>query len=204
MGSQSGPALRRGRAAPPISSSPWPLQRDGKHPLSCTSYSLPPAGRPPAHTLMETNKDWTAQPQGVMHVSVSAHAQSVGSHCAFDKVFLRMASCRTTDGRLHRHQAGTPFSARVHLQRENVGGDWTPQKSTGYFWNCQVCLRRTCVLHLALCFSTFSHLQSLSVVLGDQAQHTLGFRLSQLIGEAGDPCQPEQSKSSGDVCELGV
>lgn len=22
--------------------------------------------------------------------------------------------------------------ARVHLQRENVGGDWTPQKSSGY------------------------------------------------------------------------
>lgn len=34
---------------------------------------------------------------------------------AFDKVFLRM-----------------PSSARVHLQRENVGGDWTPQKSSGY------------------------------------------------------------------------
>lgn len=24
------------------------------------------------------------------------------------------------------------LSARVHLQRENVGGDWTPQKSSGY------------------------------------------------------------------------
>lgn len=46
MGSQGGPAPRRGRAAPPISSSPWLLQREGKHPLSCTSYSLPPAEDP--------------------------------------------------------------------------------------------------------------------------------------------------------------
>lgn len=195
MGSQGGPALRRGRAAPPVSSSPWLLQREGKHPLSCTSYSLPPAGRPLAHTLMETNKDWPARPQGVMHVSVSAHhAPSVESHCAFAKVFLRMAPCRMTDRSLHRHQTGTPASSSLSTptERDNVGGDWTLLNKSGYLWNCQVCLGRTCVLHLALSFSTFSHLQSLSVVLGDQAQHTLGFRLHQLVWEAGDPAS--QSK----------
>lgn len=52
--------IEKRRGCNSISSSPWPLQREGKHPLSCTSYSLPPAGRPPAHTLMETNKDWRA------------------------------------------------------------------------------------------------------------------------------------------------
>lgn len=41
---------------------------------------------------------------------------------AFDKVFLRMASCRTTDGRLHRHQAGTPFfSPSTPTERECWG-----------------------------------------------------------------------------------
>lgn len=146
----------KSRAAPPISSSPWPLQREGKYPLSCTSHSLPPAERPPAHTLAETNKDWTTRLQGVMHASVSAHhAHSVESHCAFDKVFLRMTPCRMTDGSLHRHQAATPtFSSLSTPTERQCWGAWTPQKNSGYFWNCHVCLR-TCILCLALSFSTF-------------------------------------------------
>lgn len=51
---------------------------------------------------------------------------------AFDKVFLRMPSCRTTDGAFTGIRQALLSSARVHLQRENVGGDWTPQKSSGY------------------------------------------------------------------------
>lgn len=59
------------------------------------------------------------------------------------------------------------------------------------------------VLELVSCIwpsalALFPPCRVFSVVLGSQAQHTLGFRLNQLMWEAGDPCQPEQSKSSGE------
>lgn len=206
MGSQGGPALRRGRAAPPVSSSPWLLQREGKHPLSCTSYSLPPAGRPLAHTLMETNKDWPARPQGVMHVSVSAHhAHSVESHCAFAKVFLRMAPCRMTDRSLHRHQTGTPASSSLSIptERDTVGGDWTFLNNSGCLWNCQVCLRRTCVLHLALSFSTFSICRVFQLCLVTRLNTPWALDSTSLYGKLETPASQNKVRGQEKVCELG-
>lgn len=188
MGSQGGPAPRRGRAAPPISSSPWLLQREGKHPLSCTSYSLPPAEDPQLIPSGDQGLDSSAQ--GVLHVSVSAHhAQSVGSHCAFDKVFLRCHPAERLMGAFTGIRQALLSSAQVHLQRENVGVTGLPRKVQGTeelvscIWPSALALFPTCRVFQLCLVARLTH---------------PGFRLTQLIGEAGDPCQPAQSKSSGD------
>lgn len=117
MGSQGRPAPRRGRAGPPISSSPWPLQREGKHPLSCTSYSLPPAGRP---RLMPSRRPtWTGQLGPGRHACVCLLITLTRLVTVFDKAFLRMAP---QEGSLHRRQAGTP------TERDRVGVTGLPRK----------------------------------------------------------------------------
>lgn len=118
---------------------------------------------------------------------------------AFEKVFLRVAPCRILRGALTGiRQTLPPSPAQASTPRERQrGGDWTPRKNSGQFWKGHVCPRRTYILCLASALALFPTC-SLSAVLGGQAQHTLGFRLGQLVWESGDLCQAEQRERLGE------
>lgn len=67
-------------------------------------------------------------------MSVSAHhVHLVEIHCSFDKVFLRVAPCRMTEGNPHRHQADTPTfsSPSTPTEKDNVGMTGLPGRFQG-------------------------------------------------------------------------
>lgn len=189
MGSQGGPAPRRGRAAPPISSSPWLLQREGKHPLSCTSYSLPPAEDP---QLIPSGDQ-----QGLDSSAPRSHAcVCVCSSCSAGWKSLHLIRSSSGWHPAERLMAPSQASGRhsflqpEYTYRERMlGVTGLPRKVQGTeelvscIWPSALALFPTCRVFQLCLVARLTH---------------PGFRLNQLIGEAGDPCQPAQSKSSGD------
>lgn len=65
-------------------------------------------------------------------MSVSAHhVHLVEIHCAFDKVFLRVAACRMTEGASQASGRHSHLLQPEHLQGKAVLGDWTHWKDAG-------------------------------------------------------------------------
>lgn len=131
-------------------------------------------------------------------MSVSAHhVHLVEIHCAFDKVFLRVAPCRMTEGNPHRHQADTPTfsSPSTPTEKDNVGMTGLPGRFQG--GSGRAGFVPGLVSCVAPSFSASPHL------LGGQAQHALGFRLRQLVWEAGTSASQSRGRAQEEKCGLG-